>query len=65
VLIFPLGPVGVVRDKGRFGEDIEPSKEAECLIEIEVADMATALLVQHKASRLSRALVAGTIGEPG
>jgi hypothetical protein len=46
MLIFPLGPVGVVRGKGRLGEDIEPSKEAERLIEIEIADMAAALLVQ-------------------
>ena len=34
-------------ERGRFGEDIQPSKEAECLIEIEVTDMATALLVQQ------------------
>src|SRR5215470_10723377 len=37
----------VVCGKGRLGEDIQPSKEAEGLIEIEIADMAAALLVQQ------------------
>ena len=45
MLIVPLRPGGVVRGKGRFGEDIQPSTEAECLIDIAVTDRATALLV--------------------
>ena len=47
MLIFPLSPVRVVRGKGRLGEAIAPSKEAEGLIEIALADMAAALLVQQ------------------
>jgi hypothetical protein len=46
VLIFPVGPGGVVRGKGRLGEDIQPSKEAESLIEIAIAARAATLLVQ-------------------
>jgi len=43
----PLGAVGVVCGKGRLGQDVEPRKEPERLIEIEVADVAAAFLVQQ------------------
>ena len=46
VWIFPLRPGGVVRGKGRLGEDIQPSKAAEGLIEIDSAPRAAARLVQ-------------------
>ena len=47
VLIFPLSAVGVVGGKGRLGQDIEPSKQPEGLIEIKVADVTAAFLVQQ------------------
>src|SRR5713101_6383380 len=47
MLMFPLCAVGVVGGKGRLGENIESRKEPECLIEIEVADIAATFLVQQ------------------
>jgi hypothetical protein len=45
--MFPLSTIGVICGKGRLGEDIESRKKAQCLVEIEVANMAAAFLVQQ------------------
>ena len=47
VLMLPLRAVGVVGGEGRLRQDIEPSKQPECLIKIKVTNVTAAFLVQQ------------------
>ena len=66
LLVVPLGAVGVIGGVGVLGQDVEAREQAEGLIEVEIADVtARSLSSNFSASRLSKALMAGTICEPG
>jgi hypothetical protein len=47
LLVAPLGAVGVVSGESGLGQDIEAREQAESLIEVEIADVTTPLLVEQ------------------